>query len=181
MTEKNYCVYRHTFPNGKVYIGITGKKPKTRWANGVGYRGQSVFSEILRFGWDNIKHEVIVEGLTVFQAEIIEKELIKAYGEKSYNKRYVVDSPLKGKKPTREYPPKQTFTINGETKSIDEWCKFYNVPRCRVHKNMKKYGFTPFQALTFPPVPSKGGWNRDPIGYWKSLGLLDNDFECKTA
>lgn len=35
---KNYIVYKHTFPNGKVYIGITKMSPKQRWGNqGKGY------------------------------------------------------------------------------------------------------------------------------------------------
>lgn len=29
-----YSVYKHTFPNGKVYIGMTGQEPEKRWANG---------------------------------------------------------------------------------------------------------------------------------------------------
>lgn len=31
-----YSVYKHTAPNGKVYIGITGKDPEKRWLNGGG-------------------------------------------------------------------------------------------------------------------------------------------------
>lgn len=175
MREIKWCVYKHTFPDGKVYIGITKNDPKKRWANGLGYKGQSVYNEIEKYGWKNIKHKVIVEGLNEFQAETIEKELIKAYGENAHNNRYAKPSPLKGKRPNREYS-RSVWTINGETKSIDEWCKFYNVPRCRVHKNINKYGFTPLQALTFPPIPKYGGWNRDPIGYYKSMGLLEEDF-----
>lgn len=30
MNENNYVVYRHTSPSGKVYIGITSKKPEKR-------------------------------------------------------------------------------------------------------------------------------------------------------
>lgn len=33
----NYCVYKHTSPSGKVYVGITKLKPKYRWNNGKGY------------------------------------------------------------------------------------------------------------------------------------------------
>ena len=29
-----YSVYKHTAPNGKVYIGITSRKPEYRWNNG---------------------------------------------------------------------------------------------------------------------------------------------------
>lgn len=175
--NNNFCVYKHTFPNGKVYIGVTGNEPKKRWLNGEGYRGQSVYDEIKKYGWKNIKHEVIVRELDELQALAVEEEITKAYGEeKVYNKRYVAASPLKGKKPTRVYPPKQTFTINGVTKAIDEWCRIYNVPRCRVSKNIKTYNLTPLQALTFPPVPSRGGWNRKPLEYWKMLGLLPEDY-----
>lgn len=36
--ERCYYVYKHIFPNGKVYIGITCKKPIYRWNNGNGYK-----------------------------------------------------------------------------------------------------------------------------------------------
>lgn len=34
MTEKKFCVYKHVFPNGKLYFGITSKAPNKRWQNG---------------------------------------------------------------------------------------------------------------------------------------------------
>lgn len=36
-TNNNWCLYRHTTPSGKVYIGITSYKPEYRWNNGRGY------------------------------------------------------------------------------------------------------------------------------------------------
>lgn len=41
--ENKYCIYRHTCPSGKVYIGQTKKKPRDRWANGRGYIGSPKF------------------------------------------------------------------------------------------------------------------------------------------
>lgn len=35
MKNKKYIVYMHIFPNGKKYIGMTGKKPSYRWENGL--------------------------------------------------------------------------------------------------------------------------------------------------
>ena len=35
MGENNYYVYKHTFPNNKVYIGITQQEPQKRWKNGL--------------------------------------------------------------------------------------------------------------------------------------------------
>ena len=77
----SYCVYKHTFPNGKVYIGITGQKPENRWGlNGRGYNKQPLMhSAIRKYGWDSIKHEVLFNELTKEEAEQKEIELISSY------------------------------------------------------------------------------------------------------
>ena len=74
-----YCVYKHTFPNGKVYIGITSRPPHRRWAKGQGYHQQPLmYRAILKYGWDNIKHEILQTGLSKEDAEQSEIELIKS-------------------------------------------------------------------------------------------------------
>lgn len=77
MTEqKTYVVYQHVFPDGKRYIGITNDIQR-RWNNGFGYQNQrKVFSQIVKFGWDNIKHEVLESGLTFEEAKAQESALI---------------------------------------------------------------------------------------------------------
>ena len=84
----SYTVYKHTFPNNKVYIGITSQTVTRRWRNGEGYRNKQllVYRAILKYGWDNIKHDVLFTGLTKEQAEVKEIELIKLY--KSTDSRY---------------------------------------------------------------------------------------------
>lgn len=84
----DYCVYKHTFPNGKVYIGITSKKPEKRWRkDGKGYTGQKhVYNAIKKYGWDNIKHEILFKDLTKEAAEKKEVELIAKY--KSNQKQF---------------------------------------------------------------------------------------------
>lgn len=79
--ERCYCVYKHIFPNNKVYIGITCKKPIYRWNNGNGYKKTSsyMYNAIKKYGWENIKHEILFEGLTKQDAENKEIELIKLY------------------------------------------------------------------------------------------------------
>lgn len=75
-----FSVYKHTFPNGKVYIGITSRTPKIRWGNGKNYvNNKHMNNAIQKFGWDNIKHEVLFENLTKEQAEQKEIELISYY------------------------------------------------------------------------------------------------------
>jgi hypothetical protein len=78
--NRNYCVYKHTSPSGKVYIGITGQDPTRRWQNGYGYRLNSYFFKaIVKYGWDNFTHEIVRAGLTKAEACAIEVELINLY------------------------------------------------------------------------------------------------------
>jgi len=76
----NYCVYKHTTPSGKVYIGITKQDVNKRWKNGKGYELCTAFYRaILKYGWENIKHEILIEGLTEKEACALEVELIAEY------------------------------------------------------------------------------------------------------
>ena len=78
--EKSYYIYKHTSPNGKIYIGVTCKSPKRRWNNGKGYaKNKHFYSAIQKYGWENIKHEIIADGLTKEEASQKEKDLILLY------------------------------------------------------------------------------------------------------
>ena len=80
ISDKRFCVYKHTCPNGKVYIGITSQLPCQRWARGQGYRENWHFANaIKKYGWDNILHEIVYTDLTQTEAEKIEIQLIQAY------------------------------------------------------------------------------------------------------
>lgn len=80
--ESNWVLYRHTSPSGKVYIGITSQNPYYRWNTGRGYFNskKSIFkSTILKYGWDNIKHEILFTNLEEDRAKRLEIELIRHY------------------------------------------------------------------------------------------------------
>lgn len=82
-----YSVYKHTAPNGKVYIGCTSQRPAQRWQRGRGYMyNADFFSDILRYGWDNIQHEVICVCDNKISAHRVETALIAQY--KSNDARY---------------------------------------------------------------------------------------------
>jgi len=85
-----YTVYKHTTPNGKVYIGITSRKPEERWRkNGSGYTTSPHFySAIKKYGWENINHEIIKTGLTREEAWEMEKSLIAMYDSTNRNRGY---------------------------------------------------------------------------------------------
>lgn len=80
--DKKYYIYKHTSPSGKVYIGKTCYKyPKQRWKkDGSGYIGCPYFyNAIIKYGWDNIKHEILYENLNNDEAIQREIELISKY------------------------------------------------------------------------------------------------------
>ena len=122
----SYTVYKHTSPSGKVYIGITRQRPEVRWANGTGYKHSPHFlAAIQKYGWNNIRHEIIRAGLTKQEAERLEVELIAKYkatdrahgynsdnggnapGSKSAETRRKIGAAVSGKKHPR-YGKKQS-------------------------------------------------------------------------
>lgn len=120
-----YKVYMHTFPDGKKYIGSTCRPLETRWNNGKGYYFQSrVFDAICKFGWNNVNHYLLFDGLTETEAKLIENALIykfqthkKAHG---YNAR--VSKPADG----FIIPPYKRKKI--KCKTVDECLRTYVNP-----------------------------------------------------
>lgn len=83
--EKKYCVYTHEVEteNGKmVYVGMTSMKLSQRWKPSA-YSKQAKFGTCInKYGWENIKHNVIVDGLTREEALKMEDKMICEYREK---------------------------------------------------------------------------------------------------
>lgn len=72
--QTKYYLYLHTFPNNKYYVGITRQDVNNRWKkDGKGYKTQKVmWKAIQKYGWNNIKHEIIFESIN--KKEIEQKE-----------------------------------------------------------------------------------------------------------
>lgn len=87
MSNRNYCVYCHTSPSGKKYIGITCQRPNRRWCGGKGYvKSPHFYRAIVKYGWDSFEHEILYSGLCQKDAREIEVKLIADY--QSNNPRY---------------------------------------------------------------------------------------------
>ena len=138
---RNYCVYMHTFPNGKVYIGITGSNPLKRWGNGSNYNQARLRNAIKKFGWNNIKHEVLFESLTKEEAKQKEIELIAFYKsdnhEFGYNIKAGGDSSFNH---TEETKRKMSATRKGRPTSEEAKRKIglANKGRKRTEEQRKK-------------------------------------------
>lgn len=80
MDKKIYKVYLLTFPNNKKYCGYTSQELKNRWNNGRGYdKCPLVHRAIEKYGWENIKKELIFSSLIQQEAYDKEKETIKLF------------------------------------------------------------------------------------------------------
>lgn len=80
MVTHVWSVYVLAVPNGKKYIGVTGKEPKRRWNYGHGYEKNSLlFAAIKEYGWGNIKKEIVATFPTSDEAYALEQELIKKH------------------------------------------------------------------------------------------------------
>ena len=81
-------VYIHTTPDGKRYVGATHQNPEYRFNKGRGYKYQFFYQAVLKFGWENISHQ-LYEVDTEEEMKYLEKYLISYYDttnpEKGYN------------------------------------------------------------------------------------------------
>lgn len=106
--SKLYCVYIHTVPKAisgyehdKKYIGITCSI-KERWRkNGSGYKRKNADGEytyfwkaIQKYGWENIKHEIVASNLLRKEACELEKFYIAKYN--THDKAYGYNLTLGG-------------------------------------------------------------------------------------
>lgn len=88
LINRKFCLYKHTSPSNKVYIGITCNSPNRRWRNGYGYKNCTIFYNAIRkYGWDNFKHEILFSNLSLEVVANLEKAYIQYYKElnRSYN------------------------------------------------------------------------------------------------
>lgn len=111
---KTYKVYKHTAPNGKVYIGITQQDVDKRWKRGLGYQDNPHFSHaIQKYGWDNFKHEVLLDSLTKEEAEENEIRLIEEYNSTDRNNGYNIARGGNTTTPTEESRNKASLSMVG--------------------------------------------------------------------
>jgi len=107
LIKERYSVYKHTDPEGKIYIGMSCN-PKGRWSNGSGYRNQFFYEAVKKYGWNNITHEILYSDLTKEKAEKIEESLTLKYKSYEQDKGYNIRI---GKTTIKDNTPKQKITV----------------------------------------------------------------------
>lgn len=127
-----YSVYIHTAPNGKMYIGQSSNNDERWKGSGEGYKDNPAFMrDIEIFGWDNIRHEVLIECDTKEKALEFEKLFIVLLDTENDNigynqttvKRdlqllYANKSKEYVRKRRMKFESKNIFQIYGKSRSI---------------------------------------------------------------
>ena len=137
-----YMVYAHILPNKMTYFGMSKRQPCFRW-HPLQYKTTALVPYIERYGWENIEHKVLIDGLTEQQARLVEdwfvrkatadgfcinerrsgglakndkKMYMKQYNEerKQYYKEYNKDHKEEKKEYNKQYHKKQNSTPEGK-------------------------------------------------------------------
>jgi hypothetical protein len=90
-----YKIYKLIFPNGKVYIGQTKQEIQKRWGfQGKGYKNcPKVYNAILKYGWENVKKEILYDKLNHNDANMLEIKLItEVYNSNNNNFGYNIEN-----------------------------------------------------------------------------------------
>ncbi len=76
--EHIYRVYKLTFPDGMIYVGMTKQSIKTRVYSGYRHN-QNMCNAIAKYGMSNIQMDTLADNLTVQEADKLEIYYIQKY------------------------------------------------------------------------------------------------------
>jgi len=138
MNKTQYCIYIHTDPSGKSYIGQTNNFAR-RNTQHKHKKGRALSSAIKKYGWDAFTHEILVDGLTLDEANDRESYFIELHGTLAPNGYNLmtgggnashtpetclkIGATHKGKIVSKETREKQSNSHKGHILSIDTRAK----------------------------------------------------------
>ena len=135
-----YCVYAHIAPDGKIYIGITGREPEKRWGKqGEGYISQPFYYAMQEYGgFDAFSHLILVENCTEEEALSFEKAFIKEYN--ATNPDYGFNALEEGVPISPQHPPIICLETGEQFSTIRQASKRLNANERAMYSalNMKK-------------------------------------------
>lgn len=117
-----YKVYLYSFPDGKMYVGMTKNTLEERRDMGYNHN-KPLQSAIRKYGWRGFKHEIVRDGLTKNQAEEMEICLIEKYQttnpEIGYNISHGGAATFAGLKHTDDYKKHMSEVNTGKVFSAE--------------------------------------------------------------
>lgn len=112
---RNWCIYKHTLKQtGQVYIGQTNNI-KARWKPSAYKNCVKFYNAIQKYGWNNFTHEVLINNLTLDEANKLETHFILLYD--SINNGFNLNTGGDNKLASQETKDKMSQTRKGIPKS----------------------------------------------------------------
>ena len=164
--EQKWCVYMHTSPSGKRYVGITSQSPNKRWENGNGYLRKkdgtkydqpAMAYAIIKYpDWENQwKHEILFDNLSEEDAKNIEQDLIFKY--KTVDSRFGYNITCGGDGHTGHSPSEET------RKKISEGVKKSMTPEVIEQKRQTALCRPPVSEETKAKMSDSHSGNKHPL------------------
>ena len=139
-------IYKHTFPNGKCYIGLTKQDPDIRFKNGYGYETcPLMWNAIQKYGWKNVETTWLhtnIEDLN--QAAYLEREAIKKYRSNERDYGYNLANGGQGGA-TNKYDHAQIYQYWLEGNNIVEITAIVGCSNVTVRRVLDEYGVPSFE------------------------------------
>jgi group I intron endonuclease len=118
----NYLIYKHTSPSGKSYIGQTKHYDKRCQQHQISTNCRALASAIKKYDWDKFQHEILMEGLSLDEANRWEEVLIKELNTLAPN-GYNLTTGGANSSPSEETRAKLSATRTGKTHSDETRAK----------------------------------------------------------
>lgn len=169
--DKTFTVYIHITPSNKAYVGITSQSVKKRWNNGLGYiKNKHFYRAILRYGWDNIQHNIIATELDEEQAKCLEMELIQKYNSADIRYGYNITKGGDTRVITAETRAKISKANKGKPKSEHMRKALSEARKRMIYPKLTDEHKRKISKSLYGNRRAAGGtWNRKPV-VQKELG-----------
>lgn len=135
-----WSIYKHTFPNGKCYIGLTKQSPEMRFKNGYGYdRCPLMKKAIEKYGWKSIITTWLHTNIpTIQEAGYLEQQAIKEHRSNEREYGYNLSSGGSGGA-TNKYNHEQVYQYWIEGNNIVEICAIVGCSGTTVRRILDEY------------------------------------------
>ena len=140
MSEQTYCIYKHTSPSGKSYIGQTmNYKQRVRAHKNLTANATIFASAIKKYGWENFTSEIIKYNLSLDDANAYEAFYIAEHNTLVPNGYNVAVGGLNSK-PTNDTKDKIKATQLSRSADASEITRMYfdNPENIKKHSEIMK-------------------------------------------
>ena len=142
-------IYKHTFPNGKVYIGLTKQEPEKRFKNGYGYENcPLMFNAIQKYGWNNVVTTWLYRDIdNIQEASFLESQSIKQYRSNEREYGYNLANGGQGGA-TNKYDHTQIYQYWVEGNNIVEIASLIGCSSTTVRRVLDEYNVPSFERMS---------------------------------